>query len=143
MKNPIFILAIIVFLAGITLNSCQSSAKKVENARNNVIEANKVLDNASKELMSDIENFRKETENKITANNHYIAEFKVRLTKEKKEKRARYEKKLAQLEQKNNDLKKQLDEYQAAGKDKWTSFKSDFNRDMDELGKALKNFYYQ
>jgi hypothetical protein len=44
------------------------------------------------------------------------------------------------LAQKNNNLKKELTEYNNEGSDKWTTFKIEFNRDMDELGKALKDF---
>ena len=37
-------------------------------------------------------------------------------------------------------LKKKLDDYKATGKEDWESFKKEFNHDMDELGKAFKNF---
>ena len=79
-------------------------------------------------------------EEKIDANEKSIAEFKARIAKEKRENRAKYEKKLAGLEQKNSDMKKKLDEYKEDGKEKWTSFKNEFSHDMDELGKALKGF---
>ena len=47
--------------------------------------------------------------------------------------------KISDLEQKNTDMKKKLDEYGMEGKDKWDAFKAEFNHDMDELGKALKD----
>ena len=43
------------------------------------------------------------------------------------------------LEQKNTELKKILSDYKDEGQDKWTSFKNEFNHDMDELGKAFKD----
>ena len=36
-------------------------------------------------------------------------------------------------------MKKRLEEYKDEGQEKWTSFKSEFNHDMDELGKAFKD----
>jgi len=54
--------------------------------------------------------------------------------------RADYEKNLNELEQKNKNLKMKMAEYQDSGKDNWESFKREFNHDMDELGKSLKNF---
>jgi DNA-directed RNA polymerase alpha subunit len=79
-------------------------------------------------------------EEKIHAYEKIIAEFKTRLANETKEDIAKYEKKLAELEQKAIDMKNKLVEYKEEGKDKWDSFKLKFNHDLDELGKALKNF---
>jgi hypothetical protein len=47
---------------------------------------------------------------------------------------------LAELEQKANDIKKMVHEYTEEGKDKWNAYNVKFNHDLDELGKALKNF---
>jgi len=45
------------------------------------------------------------------------------------------------LEQKIADLKTNLKEYKAEGKDKWESFKTRFSENMDDLGKSLSNFF--
>ena len=55
--------------------------------------------------------------------------------------KAKNEKKLAVLEQKNDNLKAKLADYKKdESKDKWTTFKKEFNHDMAELGKAFKDF---
>ena len=36
-------------------------------------------------------------------------------------------------------MKKKMDDYKAEGKDKWNEFKIEFNRDMEEIGKAFKD----
>ena len=36
-------------------------------------------------------------------------------------------------------MKKRLEDYKADSKDKWESFKTEFNHDMDELGSAFKD----
>jgi molybdopterin synthase catalytic subunit len=48
--------------------------------------------------------------------------------------------KLAQIEQQNSDLKKNLADFKEESKEKWDSFKVKFSHDMDNLGKALKAF---
>ena len=77
---------------------------------------------------------------KINSYEKSIGELKARIAKEKKGNLANYEKKLAELEHKTSELKKKLEEYKEEGKEKWDSYKLKFNHDMDELGKALKNF---
>jgi hypothetical protein len=47
---------------------------------------------------------------------------------------------LADLEQKASEIKKKVHEYKEEGKEKWAVYNDKFNHDLDELGKALKNF---
>ena len=137
MKKIISALAVTVFMAGAILTGCQSSAKKVENAQDKVIEANQELSQA---LKDSIQQFKTESELKINANEKSIAEFKAKIKNEKKDSKAAYEKKLTELEQKNSDLKKKLEEFNEESEDNWKTFKNEFNNDMNELGKALKDF---
>ena len=87
----------------------------------------------------DIQNYKKVNEDRIASNNQLIADFKSRIANEKKAVKDEYNKKIAELEQKNADTQKKLNEYKADSKEKWEMFKSEFNRDMDELGTALSN----
>jgi len=137
MRKTISALAVTIFIAGAILTGCQSSAKKVENAQDKVIEANQELSQA---LKDSIQQFKTESELKISANEKSIAEFKAKIKNEKKENKAAYEKKLAELEQKNSDLKKKLDEFKDDSKANWKTFKTEFSNDMNELGQALKDF---
>jgi len=132
-------LAAFLLITGVLLTSCKSPAEKVEAAQNNVNAANKDLDVANKEYMQDIEKYRKETGEKITANEQSIVDFKARIEHEKKDAKADYNEKIAGLEQKNSDLKKKMDDYKSEGKEKWEAFKTGFGHDMDDLGKALKD----
>jgi 23S rRNA pseudoU1915 N3-methylase RlmH len=79
-------------------------------------------------------------EEKINFYEKIIVEFKARIASEAKEDFTKYEKKLHEAEQKISEMKNRLVEYKEAGKDKWDSFKLKFYHDLDELGKALKNF---
>jgi hypothetical protein len=141
MKKIILKLAVALFLPVTMLTSCQSAATKAENsgdkvqdARENVAEAKQELNQA---LIDSVMLFRKISDEKISKNEKTIAEFRVKIAKERKENRVRYEKNLAVLEQKNLDLKKKLAEYKEERNQDWNEFRTEFNHDMDELGKAF------
>jgi hypothetical protein len=140
MKKSILIIAACAFITtGAIMTSCNTSAEKVEAAENNVIQANKDLDQANQEYLVDIENYRMETANRIAANEQAIADFNARMEHEKKAVRVEHKKKIAELEQKNRDMKKKLEDYREDGKENWQIFKAEFSHDMDELGKAFKD----
>ncbi|MFZ4520926.1 MAG: hypothetical protein ACOYNC_04440 [Bacteroidales bacterium] len=137
MKKTILAFAASTFIASAMITGCSSSAQKVENAQENVVEANKDLDKANQEYLADIAAYRMETASTIAANEERIKGFNARIEKEKKSARAEYQKKIAVLEQKNSDMKMRLENYKEEGKDKWLVFKAEFSHDMDEMGKAF------
>jgi len=139
MKKSILTIVASAFVASVMLTGCNTSAQKVENAEENVASANEDLNDANEAYKQEIDNYRKEADEKIAANNKSIAEFNARIALEKKDAQDDYRKQIATLEQKNTDMKKKMDDYKAEGKDKWEQFKTEFNRDMDELGKAFKD----
>jgi chromosome segregation ATPase len=145
MKNSILKLIIPVIMTGTILTGCQTQAEKVENAKEKVQDEKIDLNQAKSELkmverdsINEYQQFKNESEVKITAYEKEIADLKVRIANEKKYDNAIMEKKLAVLEQKNKDMKKRLENYKDESKDKWSSFKNEFNHDMEELGKALR-----
>ncbi len=139
MKKALITLSTAIYIVGAILTSCNTPTNKVEDAKEKVSEAKKDLDQATEEYQIEIENYRKETAIKISENNKTIADFKVKIEHEKKDVKAEYEKKIIQLEQKNKELKQKMDNYKAEGKEKWETFKTEFNHDMEELGKAFKD----
>ena len=139
MKKTILVLAASTFLFGAILTSCNSPAEKVENAEENLTKANEEMNEANQEYLADIESYKKVTSEKIEANNKSIADFNARIESDKKLAKADYLAKIAALEQKNSDMKKRIDDYQAEGKDKWEIFKAEFSNDMENLGQAFKD----
>lgn len=139
MKKSILILAASTFITGALVTSCNSPEEKVENAQENVAEAHQDLDKANEEYLADVETYRKATAERIAANDQSIAEFNLRLANDKQEAKEDYRKKVTELEQKNSDMRKKMDDYKVEGKDNWEIFKTEFNRDMDELGQAFKD----
>lgn len=138
MKKTILTMISTVLISGISLTSCNTPAEKVEDAKDKVSEANKDLDQAKEDYLTEIESYKKTTAERIEANNVTIADFKARIEHEKDAK-AEYENKIAELEQKNITMKRKMDDYKDEGKEKWEAFKTEFNHDMDELGQAFKD----
>lgn len=143
MRKVIIIFTSSVFLMGAILTGCQFSTKKVEDARNNLVDAKENVILAKQELSQalkdSIQQFRLDSEKAIRDNEKSIFELNSKIAANNKENNDKYKKQIAELGQKNMDLKKKLWEYKYTELSKWESFKVEFNHDMKELGKALKD----
>ncbi|MBN1819569.1 MAG: hypothetical protein JW833_02570 [Prolixibacteraceae bacterium] len=147
MKKIIFTLAVTVFIAGILVTSCNSPSQKIENAEENVLDAKEAVIDAQSDLnlalqdsVTEFQQFKTEFQNQIIANEKTIAGLKLSIAGASQDNKVLYEKKLAELEEKNSDLKIKLGEYQEGETDQWQTFKVEFKHDMDELGKAFSDF---
>lgn len=139
MKKSFLVLAVFAFVGGSMFTGCNTPSQKVENAQENVVEANQELAKANEEYLADITVYRQETAVRIAANEESIREFNARMAKDKRSAKADYKKRIADLDQKNRDMKLKMDNYKEEGKDKWLIFKAEFSHDMDEMGKAFKD----
>jgi len=142
MKKYILASTIIaLIITGSFIISCgnSSSSENVEDAQDEVAEANENLNEANEAYMIEMKSYRSDADKKIAANNKSIEEFKARVDQEKKEAKAYYLRKIEELEQKNSDMKKRMDDYKADGKEQWETFKTEFNHDMDEMGNAIRD----
>jgi len=147
MKKIVFTLAATAFFAGILFTSCNSPSQKIENAEQDVLDAKEAVIDARSDLnvarqdsVTEFQQFKTEFQNKISANEKSIAGLKLSIADESRENKVLYEKKIAELEERNNDMKIKLAEYKEGETDQWQTFKSEFKRDMDELGKAFSDF---
>jgi DNA anti-recombination protein RmuC len=141
MKKLIYASIATFLLFGMFATSCSSAADKVENAEAGVDQANDELNAANKQYEEELNAYRTETYEKISANEKSVAEFKLRIENEKKDAKADYNKKIAELEQQNSDMKKRMDDYKSDGRENWENFKTEFNNDMNKLGEAFKNLF--
>lgn len=137
MKNTFGILAATGLITSVSLLSCNNSPQSTQTVQTTVIDSTKIKDSINNEYMEDIVVFKKQAADRISANDSSIASFKERIKHGKKQAKAEYDKKIDDLEQKNTDMKKRIDDYKAEGKEKWETFKKDFSHGMDELGKAF------
>ena len=119
---------------------CNRSTEKVENAEENVLEAKENLAQAEDDYQMEVFNFKVATNEKITANEKLLEDLNKEIKVAKKELKATYQNEITKLEQKNAKMKQRMLDYKEDGNEKWQSFKSEYNHDMDELGRALKEF---
>ncbi len=134
MKKTILALAITILITGvISTSNGQEPDKRSEKARTKLQAAQK------DSITPYYETFKKESEIKFKSNEGSIAEFKASIVNERRRIKSKDESKVADLEQKNNYLKKKLEDYKIEGKENWTIFKAGFNQDMDNLSKSLSD----
>lgn len=139
MKNLKTLSIVFVVMAGSAIIGCKTPAEKLKNAQDAVIEADSDLVKANQDYLTEMESYKKETDAKIETNQQNLAEFETRMAKEKLEVKAEYAKTIEELRQKNQELKKRLDESSIADEVQWETFKSEFSRDLDELGKSFED----
>ena len=142
MRNTIMVFAVIASMAGMLLTGCgKTTEQKLDKAKEGVGDATQELKNARAEYLAEWENFKRESEAAIEANVKRIDAFKAKMDKATPTVKAQYDKQVAVLEQRNRDLKKKLDDYKDEGQGKWEEFKTNFKRDMDDLGKTMTDLF--
>ncbi len=104
------------------------------------VETKQDLNVSQKDSVADYQNFKNESEARFIKNEKSLADLTVKVSKLDMNARVEKEKNLTALNQKNVDLKKRLVDYKQNGETKLDSFKTEFNKDMDELENELKSF---
>jgi septal ring factor EnvC (AmiA/AmiB activator) len=140
MKKIMTTIPFVFFTAIITIISCNTPEQKVEKAEKNVIDANKKLEIANANYINDITIYRTETGKRIKENTKSIADFNARIASQKQDAKNKYEKEIKALSQKNTDLQKRLQDYNADGDAKWQIFKNEFNAEMNDLSNSIRTF---
>jgi hypothetical protein len=148
MKKIIYLLGVTMLLtAGTVFTGCNSTSDKTDRAMDDADDAQQKLDEARAEeelqqqrtvTPEEWEVFRMETELKIKENEIKIAGLKAKIMKPGEILDPLRQKRIEELEERNNELKAELRNYNRSNSD-WETFKREFNHDMEELGKALKN----
>jgi hypothetical protein len=142
MKNKYFILTVMMLIAGLVqsgfcmnrVNYAKDFQDKDKQAQQGVMHENTGFD-------KDWHDFKVNAELKINANEKKIGELQVKIKASGKDLKVKYDKEVVVLEQKNAGLKVKIKEYKYESKEKWVEFRNGFNREMDEVGKGIKNFF--
>jgi len=148
MKKLFLSVAVVAFMAGTISTSFgqvpdKQSVKARENLKDEkkeVVVAKQELKVAQKDSISEYQKLTKESEIKFKSNETSITDLRALITKTNSKEMAADQKKVGNLEVKNNNLKKELAEYKVEGTTKFGTFKTEFNRDLDQLAKELKDF---
>jgi len=148
MKNKILLMLAFGSFASVTLSSCDSTEKKVEEARENMLEttenaevAKNDLNKAIRDSSTEFQKFQKESDNRIVSYDKQIAELKNKINQEKGVNKSKYQKVIQGFESKVAEMKKELKEAKEDDKDKWKEFKTKFNSNLDDLGTSISNFF--
>jgi hypothetical protein len=129
----------ILFLVGCN-NSPKAKEGELENAKEDVVDAEAALQQSKLDSVSDYNTFRTSIETKLVENQRQIDEQKATINASKDSNKAMYTEQLAKLEEKNEKLKAKLQDYDQQGtSEKWELFKVEVNKDMDDLGKSISN----
>lgn len=145
-----FIATLVIFIT-----SCESHEKKVDDAFERVKQSkmngtDSITTNTNlpvkepeikvivkNELVDEWQLFKNETDLKLNGSD---AQIKVLRGKNIKfENKNKFEKQTKELEQKNNDLRKRMNDYNEERKLVWEKFKLEINHDIDEIGIELKD----
>ena len=118
--------------------SCDSPAKKVEKANENLIQTEQNLSQAQRDSAADFENFSREVNLAIDENERVVAYYKEQIKKDNRKIEESEQQLIDKIEQKNINLRIKIKDYKENGKDAWNAFKVEFKHDMDELGQAIK-----
>lgn len=121
--------------------------RKAAKARKNVTSAEKDLVDARADLRmakidsaEDFRRFLRESEMKINDNKLKISQLKKNRSKDFRYSKERYDREVLALEEKNDELQLKIKASAQTKTDVWSSFKREFNSDLYELGKAIKDF---
>ncbi len=144
MKRGMYYLIVTTIATGMILTACQSSTTKREKAKAEEMPDTVIyIDQDEKPTLKDsIAQFKKQSEKQIQQNEKEIVLFKAEIIDEKKKAKIKDDKKIDELELRNNDLVIRLDNYYDESQEQWDSFKVEYNEDMDDLEddfKDLKN----
>lgn len=144
MKKNILKLVVLMSFMGLLLVSCNNSPKakegELENAQEDVVDAEAALQQSKLDSVSDYNTFKSSIELKLDENQRQIDDMKATINASKDSNKAMYTEQLAKLEEKNEELKAKLQDYDQQGtSEKWELFKVEFNNDMDDLGKSISN----
>ena len=148
MKKLILSLAVVAFMAGTLSTSFgQVVDKKSEKARENlkeekkdVVVAKHDLAVAKKDSVTEYQTLTNESNLKLKSNEKSITDLRTAIAKSNSKEMVNDQKKVSLLEEKNNNLKKELADYKELGQTKFTAFKTEFNRDLAQLSKELADF---
>ncbi len=138
-KKLLMLLSVIAFTTIIVScnNDKQSSEEKLQESKDQLIEAKKDLEEARVDSAKAYNEYRADVMRRIQANEDLIAATRSQMKANKSAFDINAEKTLFVLEQQNALLKTTIHDYKEASYATWEIFKSNFNKQVDDLGKSI------
>lgn len=140
MKNnnkSFWILPILVILLG----ACTTTkAEKVDQASEDVQNSQDDLDRANRNYAKEVALYRTSIESDLRENKLKIAKLQDQKTGLKGEVLGFRNEKIAVMRKRNDELELRIRQYRVENKEYWKEFRHEFDTDMSELEKLLKDF---
>ena len=132
----------LLFAGGLMLMvSCGNKNEAEKNdADSPDVEVN-VEDDKNDDLEAEFTILREEYDQRIEANKEKIRELRDAKREGKKEIDAAYEARIDELEERNEELRRRLNEYEGTDKSGWERFKEEFRHDMNQLGESIEGLF--
>ena len=124
---------------GLTVSCNRPSEDKVNDAREDVQEAQRDLNDAVDNAQAEWQEFKADAEKKIQEYDAKIADWKAKMANADAKERAKYQEKINDVEAKNNALKQKIQNFKYDSESGWQEFKRELNHDLDEMGNAFKD----
>lgn len=137
MKTKALILTIVVLLGGLIITGCYDR----DNTEDNVKQENQEMIDAEVQYENEWKQFKNDAESRINTIQTKIDDFKLAMEKTGEKFKAKYANEVLSLEQKNIELKKQLNDFKYDGKDNWVDFKYRFFSDVQSVENTLKEIF--
>ena len=140
MIKQLITFAAVGVISGTVYTGCtDTSAKKVEDAKEQMDVAKADLREASAKYAEEFLEFKKEADLQIKNNEKSIDLLEAKMDKSGSKAKAKYKDKIADLKARNHQLEEKIEDYRDEGKDSWEKFKDGFNREMEKIKLAIKD----
>ena len=158
MKTKLLAVALPLFLGGVLLTSCDEKTKQDIVVVDEDVDTTKVVvdgdaaDAVEVEVREDWDKFRVTSNEAIQKSEAEMKTLREKIAEASESERAKLNKNLDELEKKNNELKAKIDarakefndnmvEFNEEAKEKQREWSREMNHDLDEMGKAINNFF--
>lgn len=94
-----------------------------------------------RDFLTDFKNFTEQTQLKVERNNQSISELRLVIIEERKSSNGEFATNIRQLDFRNKALQKRIASFDQSNLSEWRNFKSEVNRDFDELENAINNLF--
>jgi predicted RNase H-like nuclease (RuvC/YqgF family) len=137
---------IVLFASGLmllsTFHSCKQKHEPVEkpNVETSIETKEERIVINEAELEKERTEFKHSSEMRIEENDKRIEELRAKTATADNRMKAEYEERISELKDRNRKMKDRLNDDKSKVNENWQDFKREFNHDMDELGKSLKDF---
>lgn len=139
MNSLIIKVSLVALIAFSSQVSNAQANKKVESARKNVDASEQKLEEAKQDSIKEHNKFKAASMKKSEEYKMKIEALKLKSNNANKELKEKYDKRVAELNERNRKLSESLAKSESNKEGKWESFKREINHDMDEIEKAIND----